>query len=351
MRIVNVMISKMNGGVEQAFLDYNAALQISGHQILSIVDNKTRIKSSLENVQYITINFWPYNYLLVWKLIKEIKKFQAEIIITHSKKIIPILRIIANWLQIPLIGVAHNDKYKKINKSDAIFSITEYQKDIFIQKGYPKERIYVIPNMIKGNLEYKEKLWHNPPIIGSMGRFDPVKGFDTYLKALALLHKEGIEFAAILGGSVQKAYPQEKEKLEQIIIDNQLERCVNLCGWVTDKKQFFQDIDIFVLPSNYEPFGIVLLEAMQYSTPIVTSDAEGPKEIFGKNKDCVYVFEKGNVEDLANKLRQALKNREETNQKAKKSWQLCEKEYNITQVSEKIDKMIQKVIIQNGKEI
>lgn len=351
MRIVNVMISKRTGGVEQAFLDYNSALKMHNHQILAIVDIKTKVKSFIQDTQYITINFNQYNYFLIFKLYKTIKKFQADIIITHSKKTIPILRIVAKWLKIPLIGVAHNDKYKKINQCDAIFSITEYQKEFFIQKGYPKENIYVIPNMIKGKIEYKEKIWHHLPVIGSMGRFDPMKGFDTYLNALALLRKEGIEFKAVLGGDAQKEYPKEKRKLEQIIIDNQLDKSVTLCGWVTDKAKFFQDIDIFVLPSNYEPFGIVLLEAMQHSTPIVTSDAEGPKEIFGKNKDCVYMFEKGNVEDLANKLRQALKNREETNQKAKKSWQLCEKEYNITQVSEKIDKMIQKVIIQNGKEI
>ena len=345
MRIVNIMISKTLGGVEQAFLDYNQALLLAGNDVLSVVHKKTKLFDKLSmqkglNVQY--INFNQFNYILIWSLYKSFKQFKADVIITHSKKAIPILRVVASLLHVPLIGVSHNPKYKLVNKCDAIFSITQYQKDIFIKQGFSAESIFVIPNSISDIKPYQKKEWHNPPIIGTMGRFDPMKGFDTYLKALGILKKQHISFQAVLGGDIQKAYPEEKAKYLQIVAENNLQDNVKFIGWVKNKEDFYKNIDVFVLSSNYEPFGIVLLEAMSMGIPIISSDAEGPSEIFKDNQDCVSMFAKGDEFALAEKLKTSLQNFEETQNKAQRAWNLCSQKYTIPEISRKLNTALQK---------
>ena len=56
-----------------------------------------------------------------------------------------------------------------------------------------------------------------------------------------------------------------------------------------DKKEFYDEIDIFLLPSIRETFGLVILEAMQYGKPIISSDCNGPHEIITSNKDGILV--------------------------------------------------------------
>lgn len=346
MRVVNIMISKTVGGVEQAFLDYNEALMLSGHEVLSIVHNKTKLKENLKkegkiNVEY--INFERFNYLLVLSLYLKLKKFSADIVITHSKKAIPILRIVTKLLNIPLIGVSHNPKYKLVNKCDAIFSITQYQKEVFIGKGFASDKIFVISNCLSDIQPYRKREWHNPPVIGTMGRFDPMKGFETYLKALAILKQRNISFQAVLGGDVQAAYPTEKDKYLKIIQENNLTENVKLIGWVKNKEEFYNSIDLFVLSSTYEPFGIVLLEAMSQSVPVVTSNAEGPTEIFKNQLDTAYMFPKGDEQALTNKLLEALSEQKKSQEQALRAWNLCQKNYAIENVSKILDSAIKKV--------
>ena len=175
-----------------------------------------------------------------------------------------------------------------------------------------------------------------------MGRFDPMKGFDTYLKALGILKKQHISFQAVLGGDIQKAYPEEKAKYLQIVAENNLQDNVKFIGWVKNKEDFYKNIDVFVLSSNYEPFGIVLLEAMSMGIPIISSDAEGPSEIFKDNQDCVSMFAKGDEFDLAEKLKTSLQNFEETQNKAQRAWNLCSQKYTIPEISRKLNTALQK---------
>ena len=69
------------------------------------------------------------------------------------------------------------------------------------------------------------------------------------------------------------------------------------------KKDFFEQIDIFVLPSTnpLEAFGIVQLEAMSYGIPVVSSNLKGVKSIIEKTKNG-YSFISNDVNDLLSKI-------------------------------------------------
>ena len=347
MHIVNVMISKKLGGIEQAFLDYTRALLLKNYEVFLIADKKNKLEKELHKFnikEKLLLKFTHYNWFLVPYLYLKLKKFNPDIIIVHNKKAVPIFKATARLLGAKIIGVSHNPKFKKIGACDAIFTITNYQKNIF-SSNFPKEKIFVIPNMITKQIDYSaRKSFSNPPRICTMGRFDPMKGFPDFIKALAILKQQNISFKAIIGGEKQKDYPQEFEKMRNLVEQNSLRNDVEFCGWVKDKEKFFAQTDVFVLPSVFEPFGIVILEAMQHSVPIVTSLAEGPEEIFSKHKNCAKTFEIGNYEQMAECLKQILFDFAQAQKMAKNAYDLCYNEYALGKVADKLDKAIKEVV-------
>ncbi len=111
--------------------------------------------------------------------------------------------------------------------------------------------------------------------IGVIGRFSPEKGFEDFFHALNILKNGNESFKAIIAGDGEL-----KDRYISIVNSLSLAESVNFVGWVNNKKDFFDKIDIFCLPSKQESFGIVLLEAMQFKKPILATDCDGPKDIF-----------------------------------------------------------------------
>ena len=347
MRIVNVMISRVMGGIEQAFLDYTEALQLHHHEVCAVIDKHCKVLPQLQNLaphDIVPVSFLHYNLFLVPYLYFRLKKFAPDLIIVHNKKAINIFKAVARLLRSKIVAVSHNPKFRHINKCDGIFTITDYQRDIFIKKGYPAERIFTVPNLISEKQNFAMSQFHQPPIIGTMGRFDPMKGFPDFIAALALLKEQGIAFKAVIGGAPQDAYRAEYEKICAQIKTNKLENEVKLLGWVQDKTEFFKNIDIFVLPSRFEPFGIVLLEAMLHGKPIVSSLAEGPAEIFAHNSNAAYLFNTEDIATMAEQLKSALQNPDTALHKAYLGYRLCLENYSLTVVARKLDAAVVNIV-------
>lgn len=347
MKIVNVMTSRTLGGIEQAFLDYNAALRLKGHDVLAVVSSKTKLKGALEcqtGVKTLFLPFSRYNYFLIPVLYFKLKQFAPDLIICHSKRAIPIFKLVARMLKIKIAAVAHNSRYKLINKCDVIFSTTAYQKGLFKDKGFPDSKIFVIPNMVVEKRDFKPYPgFQTPPVIGAIGRFDPMKGFPDFIRALGLLKERKIPFKAVLAGSRQEQYPEEDAQICRLIHENRLEDRIELPGWVTNKDDFYAKIDIFVLPSVYEPFGIVLLEAMLRSIPVVSSLAEGPSEIFSKHPEAASLFAKGDYKAMAECLADVLQNPEKAARMAHEGYKLCQNTYSLEAVADVLDDALKTV--------
>lgn len=342
MRIVNVMISKVMGGIEQAFLSYNAAFAALGYEVLSVIDTKSAVTDKVKTPA-LKIKFNKFSPLLVLKLYFALKKFAPDVIIVHQKKAIPLMRIVARLVRAKLVGVAHNPKIKRLEKCDAVFSVTQNQKDKMVAKGLTGVPIYVVPNMIEVPAKEPEYLpFRTPVVIGTMGRFEPIKGFCDLLKALAILKERGVEFNVVIGGGNNGTYDDEERRIHQTVADFGLQNEVNFCGWVNNKSAFFEQTDVFVLPSLEESFGMVLLEAALEKKPIVCSDADGPNEVWA-NTDAALVFEKGNAEALADKLNEIAANPENARKMAENSYVRVRDKYGIAPVATVLQQALENV--------
>jgi glycosyltransferase involved in cell wall biosynthesis len=89
---------------------------------------------------------------------------------------------------------------------------------------------------------------------------------------------------------------EEESKLKKMVKDLSLEFDVKFLGWI-NKEDFFNEIDIFLLTSNVETFGLVTLEAMKYKKPIISTNTDGSLEIIRDGVDGLLV-DNNSTEDI-----------------------------------------------------
>ena len=119
--------------------------------------------------------------------------------------------------------------------------------------------------------EILNKKYKNKKVILSIGRLVYYKGFEYLIRAAKDLDSSCV---IIIGGTG----PLE-EKLKSIILQNNLESKVELIGKIDENKMssYYKRADLFCLASNEksEAFGVVLIEALAFSKPLITMDIEG----------------------------------------------------------------------------
>jgi glycosyltransferase involved in cell wall biosynthesis len=135
----------------------------------------------------------------------------------------------------------------------------------------------------------------------TIGRLVPQKDYPTLLKGLSVLASQKMRFDLSILGEGEK-----KSELEKLCSELDLDRSILWFGKVEDTSHFYENSDLFILASRYEGFGMVLVEAMDHSLPIVCANSPTAREVLGENYPGF--FEIGNPQDLADKVSWALKN-------------------------------------------
>ncbi|MBC7880319.1 MAG: glycosyltransferase family 1 protein [Anaerolineae bacterium] len=114
------------------------------------------------------------------------------------------------------------------------------------------------------------------PIILYVGRFDPRKGIETLVRACSTLQNHAR--LMIVGGSdPEKADGLERKRIEAIVEEIGLREQTQFVGQVGHDRLplYYAAADVCVVPSHYEPFGLVAIEAMACGTPVIASAVGG----------------------------------------------------------------------------
>lgn len=169
-----------------------------------------------------------------------------------------------------------------------------------IGKIVPRENVYICPNGIFDyGYEYEERN-HSDPRLLFVSNLISSKGVLILLDALKSLTDKGRVFKCDVVGS--ETTEITTQKLNDEIGNRGLQGCVYFHGkkYGKEKESIFKDADVFVFPTFYsnECFPLVLLEAMQYGLPIVTTNEGGILDIVDEGKNGL-ICEKNNPASLA----------------------------------------------------
>jgi glycosyltransferase involved in cell wall biosynthesis len=233
--------------------------------------------------------------LLLFKLFFLIRKERIQIVHTHLVHASIAGRIAAKLAGMKsIVTTRHYGYYHKekslinwIERKTAVFNsnfiaiskaVKEYMNN---REKYKPEKITVIYNAVDLSLFDSEapviiSRNNDDFLIGSVGRLHPSKGYDTLLKSMPQVIKEFPSAKLIIiGDGIQRKY------LEGVCYDLGISEQVIFLGRKTSREviDFLKKIDIFVLASNWEGFGLALLEAMACAKPVVATNVGGIREI------------------------------------------------------------------------
>lgn len=118
------------------------------------------------------------------------------------------------------------------------------------------------------------------PVVVSVGRISEQKDFFTLLEAMALANKVRPCNLAVIGGAEKDKHRKLLEQLNRRAGELGIGDRVRFMGFRRNPSKYIAKANLFVLPSLYEGFGLVLLEALACGCPIVASDCpSGPSEV------------------------------------------------------------------------
>ncbi len=172
--------------------------------------------------------------------------------------------------------------------------------------GRPREDLHVIPNPIDNSPPVPDPshpwLKQSSAVVVTAGRLCPEKDYPTLLHALAQLNSSQTVRALILGEG------DDLQSLQSLSRDLGIADQTDFLGFVDHPRRVMAQADLFVLPSPFEAFGNVVVEAMACGTPVVAAhDSGGPREILG-DADYGYdpFFPSGDASALARSIGQVL---------------------------------------------
>jgi D-inositol-3-phosphate glycosyltransferase len=124
----------------------------------------------------------------------------------------------------------------------------------------------------------------NERVVLYVGRFDPRKGIETLVRSFAEIvngssFQEPLRLVIVGGAQKEGADTKEKARIENLVQRLGISKQTTFAGQIGHDHlaQFYTAADVCVIPSHYEPFGLVALEAMACGTPVIASNVGGLK--------------------------------------------------------------------------
>lgn len=185
---------------------------------------------------------------------------------------------------------------------------TETDKITVIPPGVDPARFYPIP---KDEARQAIQVPADDRLILFVGRIEPLKGVDTLLKAMSILKTSGVQCElphdlVIIGGdptSQEAELSNEMRRLKTFSEQNGLQNMVLFLGkrGQDTLPYYYSAAEMVVMPSHYESFGMVALEAMACGTPVVASQVGGLAFLV-RDGETGFVIPDGDADALADRL-------------------------------------------------
>ena len=254
-------------------------------------------------------------------LVKIIKKYKPDIVHSHMFHSNILSRLARIFISIPhLIGTTHsNNEGNKLRMF--AYRMTNSLTDIFTgvsqstiasfeaKKAVHKNKMISIYNGVdinyfKFNENSRQQLrteynLQNKKVFIAVGRFHEAKDYPNLLNAFDILLKTHINIHLLIVGDGEL-----RNTIEKIILERNLGTYITLLGIRKDIPELLSAADIFVLPSAWEGFGLVVAEAMACKRIVVATDCGGVNEIVG---DAGFLVAPKDSKALSSGLDQALK--------------------------------------------
>jgi len=236
-----------------------------------------------------------YRHIHTKKALKVAKKINAKcFLITHAP-------FVENRPFFPRMIVKIKDLFNNLNKFDKVITISKWEIPILLRLGCKKHKIVHIPNSIPNEFFTQKKTKPQKKVL-YLGRIHPRKDIATLMKAFKDSNLENDYELEIVGLREENYYKY------LLNLKDKLNLNVTFTSPIFDLKEKIKKIDsaeIMVLPSKFEPFGIVFLESMARGKITIASNTKGARALIQNEKNG-FIFDIQNhiqLREILNKVK------------------------------------------------
>ena len=308
--IVHIIFSLNTGGAELLLIDIVNQLTKTHKTSLIIINNEydqsllSKISNSI-NIYKINRKRGSFSILSVLKLNYLLFKLNPKFIHCHNHNIVKMLFSKIFKFNLGLTVHAMGIEKKYFSKYNKLFAISNAVKND-IEKGTNYKANIVLNGIDFNNYKSMGHKKNNLFRIIQISRLEHEdKGQDVLIKSMNILinkykiHNIRLDF---IGSGHSKEY------LCNLINKYNLSNNINLLGTLSRDKltSMISEYDLLVQPSNYEGFGLTVVEGIASRVPVLVSNIDGPLEIIDNGKFGFY-FDVGSDIDLSNKIIEIIK--------------------------------------------
>lgn len=362
--ILHICLSPSEGGLELYSVRLTDFFDKDGYESYCLCRPDTFIEKKLKesNLKYFTLKGKDYFSL---KNIRQARKFvkekNIEVIFVHRlkdlwltywiKRKFPHIKVIGftqMFVDYPKKGFFHKLVYGKL---DHMITLTNLQKEhLLTMLPIPDSKYVVIPNGVDSEKFLPQE--KNAPervkvrkslgvdgdddiLVGLIGRFDRQKGQLEFIEAIKNLKNKLPNVKYVLVGADTYGEEPLQKKILNEILESELNNFVQVRGFSNEVQKIMKALDVFIMPSYKETFGIVLVEAMACEKICISTSSGGPVEILD-NGNYGLLIEPQSSKAIEEGILEVVRNISKYEEKAKKARNRVQQQYRLKDVFTKI---------------
>ncbi|MBZ4664797.1 glycosyltransferase family 4 protein [Mahella sp.] len=322
---VMTVVRRAEGGIKRHILSLVDHIDKDAYNICVGCESGSALAKELAARQVITFPLdissaiRPWNDTLsIIKLNAVFHRYKPSIVHVHGVRPWQIAAVSLHG--VPIVASIHNFPYKdgRIMKASykmlaartaRIIAVSDALAEYLCSCGISQDKIAVVYNGV--NIRYYDNIdtgeYHKEGgfVIGTAARLIPQKGIDVLLEAFYMLLHKYNNAKLVIAGDGPSRMELERWCWEMNIADR-----VSFLGYISDINAFMQRLDVFVLPSLSEGFGISVLEAMACAKPVIASSVGGVPEIIDHGRTGL-LFPPGDSGTLAMYLEYLIEHKKE----------------------------------------
>jgi glycosyltransferase involved in cell wall biosynthesis len=354
LRILHIVSSPHLGGAEQVCLSLGKAHLERGHDVRLLALQRGKVSEAAETMglplihadlpDSLSIGKHVFRRRAMQALSDAVREFHPQLVHSH----VPLTNLLCNrvmpGLRVPWIATVHGSWRQFAYASSTLtrpqlrpylllrhaigdlvatrsaarlVAVADYVKRQLQSIGIADRKIVTIvnglalPPQIVPDESARKNLGvpQDALVIGAMGYFAPVKGFDILIRAVARLLPKYPDLHVLIAGGGILGENDMQRTLEDMIAALCPGGRVCLVGTQDPNAGFLSALDVFVISSLTEGLPLSLIQAMQHGKPSVVSSAGGSIEAARPGKEGL-VFQSRNIEDLAAKIETLILNKD-----------------------------------------
>lgn len=240
-----------------------------------------------------------------------------------------------NSINYVFFGLKRKIEEQVISNSDKVITLNSFIMNYLNDKGF--DNTSIIPNAIDVKKYFNNG---NDNFILYAGRLSSVKGISYLIKAVSQINKENRDLKLIIVGS-----GPEEFKLKMLVQEENIESKVQFFPMVSKRelREYLSCCSMFVLPSLFETFGVVLIEAMASGKPVIASNIPGPSDVI-KHGYNGFLFEKANINELSQYIKLLIEDDTLRDKLGKNARKTVEEGYTFEKVAEMYETLFMELL-------